>query len=225
MSEATQASAIVGAWLAGVDHVAPSLPSWIAPRQLTEESSVSTHVGLPSHSNAGLAPPTRMPSLPPMTAPRISVHPALDAPPPYPDLREENAALRRQIVEMALMTARVRRDVLEASEGELVKLAVAIGERIARQELRTDPKIVLGWVREAIDMSTTKDHVVVAVAPDLAAALAPTDWEAIAVGSVRVETDASLAPFHCEVRAGASAVEVNVAERVAAMSRELGVSS
>jgi flagellar biosynthesis/type III secretory pathway protein FliH len=160
-----------------------------------------------------------------MTAPRISVHPAFDALPPYPDLREENAALRRQIVEQALLTARMRRDVLEASEGELLKLAVAIGERIARQELRTDPKIVLGWVREAIDVSTTKDNVIVALAPDLAATLAPSDWEAIAVGPVRVETDASLAPFHCEVRAGASAVEVNVAERVAAMSRELGVST
>ena len=160
-----------------------------------------------------------------MTAPRISVHPALDVLPPYPDLREENAALRRQIVDMALVTARMRRDVLEASEGELVKLAVAIGERIARQELRTDPKIVLGWVREAIDMSTAKDNVIVALSPDLAATLAPSDWEAIAVGSVRVETDASLAPLHCEVRAGASAVEVSVAERVAAMSRELGVST
>jgi hypothetical protein len=224
MNEWSHASAVVAAWLKGAETVAPSLPSWLAPRQAAEEPGTLASLDVALQPIANVGPPAMsrlMPSLPPLASPRISVHET--PPPPYPDLREENAGLRKQIAEMAIAMARLRREVLEASEGELVTLAMAIGERIARHELRIDPKLVLGWVREAIDLSATKDSVVIAIAPDLAAALSGTDWEGMGVGPARVETDASLRPFQCEVRAGASAVEVNVDERVAAMSRELGV--
>jgi flagellar biosynthesis/type III secretory pathway protein FliH len=160
-------------------------------------------------------------SLIPPGTPQIAFY---EESPAYAALRTENEALRTQLMAMAASMAHLRRDVLDASEGELVKLACAIAERVARRELLIAPSLVVTWAREGIDALGTKEHVVIAIAPDLAAALGEHAWADVACASVAVETDASLGSFQCEVRAQARTVDAGLEGRVAAITRELGVS-
>jgi hypothetical protein len=215
---------MVSWWLNGGEGVDAALPSWIAPRNISHEVFVRPSVAPAPHSVSSLAAPNErlIASLRPPSNPHIAIQEDL---PGYPDLRDENDALRRQLAEMAISTARFRLEVLKASEGELVKLACAVAERVTRRELVTTPAIVVGWVREAIDALGAKEEAVIAVAPDLAAIVDPAEWSGLARGSIVVETDPSLGSFQCEVRVRSSTVDASSEGRVAAVARELGVSA
>jgi flagellar assembly protein FliH len=158
-------------------------------------------------------------SLKPPQAPQITVHEELPA---YPDLRDENVRLRVQLAEMAVAMARLRGDVLAASEGELVRLALAVAERVAGHELSIDPKLVLGWAQEAVVALATKDEVTIAIAPDLATAIPVEAWQRATNESVRVEVDAALGAGCCEVRTRASVVDASLEGRIQAVAREVG---
>jgi hypothetical protein len=85
MNEWTHASAVVAAWLKGAETVAPSLPSWLAPQQATEESGTLASRDVALQPIASVGPPAMsrlVPSLPPLASPRISVHET--PPPPLP---------------------------------------------------------------------------------------------------------------------------------------------
>jgi hypothetical protein len=219
-------AAMMSWWLEGGDSPMPALPSWIAPRLLSHELvSLPTGEGPPQRLLSSVAPPpnTRLiASLRPPGNLQIAIQ---EEAPAYPDLREENAELRKQIAEMAITMARFRRDVLEASEDELVKLACVVAERVTRHELLTTPDIVVGWAREAIESLGAKEGVTIAIAPDLAAVLDAGVWSDLARGSIVVETDPSLRSFQCEVRARSSSVDASMEGRVAAIARELGASN
>jgi hypothetical protein len=156
--------------------------------------------------------------LPPNT-PVISVipDPALE----YPDLREENAELRRALEALTRELSRVRKETLEASEAELVRLACAVAERIVGQELSTDPGHIIGWAREGLAALDAKENVVVALAPDLAQAVPLEQWSALG-GSAGVEIDPSLPAWSCEVRSRTAVATVSAVARMAQMKSELG---
>ncbi len=206
-------------WLAAAEPETASTPSWIAPRRTTLDPRGETSSG-PIARVSALPRSVRVPSA--AELPRISVAPEPPPPPPYPDLRDENAALKARIAEIAVAQARFRSEVLRASEGELVRLACAIAERVAGRELHTDPEIVLEWAREAIEALGAKEDVIIALAPDLAQMLCATDWSSLASGPVGVETDPSLGPLQMEVRVRSAAVEAGVASRLAAVTGALG---
>jgi flagellar biosynthesis/type III secretory pathway protein FliH len=153
--------------------------------------------------------------------PRLAIPPE-PLPPPYPDLRQENEALRSRVAELAAHQACFHRDVIRASEKELIALACAMAERITRRELSTDPEIIIGWAREAITALGERERVVIALAPDLAARLSTVDWPALVGDGVRVETDASLGALKCEVRAGAATVDASLEGRLSSVSAALG---
>jgi Flagellar assembly protein FliH len=205
------------------------LPSWIAPPQIAPAHGARAFA---TEASASVAPPTLRMSISsllpllPLVAPRISVQDfaAADVP-PYPDLREENAALCQQLATMAVSLARLRRDVLEASEGELVRLACAIAERVARHELKIDPTLVTHWAREALETLASKEDVVIAIAPDLAAILPAEEWERVAGSSIRIETDPSLGLSKCEVRTTASTVDASVEGRLSAIVRQVEITN
>jgi flagellar biosynthesis/type III secretory pathway protein FliH len=123
---------------------------------------------------------------------------------------------------MAAREASFRRDVLHASEKDLVRLACVIAERVAHRELRTDPELVVGWVREAIECLAAKESVIVALGSEMAIRLSSVDWGALVGDFVYVETDAALGAWQCEVRVGAATVDCSIDRRLAVVSTALG---
>ncbi len=136
-------------------------------------------------------------------------------------LQAENTALRAQLAELTVVLGRTRREVLARSEGELVRLSLAIAERVVRRELATDPGLVARWAREAVEALTSRDDLVVAVSPDLANALPADVWARALAVPFRLEVDPSLGTARCEVRAGAAIVDASADGRMAAVRAEL----
>jgi flagellar assembly protein FliH len=137
-------------------------------------------------------------------------------------LREENANLHAQVTASAARMARLRRDVLEASEPELVRLAVAVAERVVGRELAVDPSLVVSWARDAIQALAAKDEVVIAVARDVAQIVPAEAWAAIE-SQHKVQTEPLLAPGSVEVRAAEGAIAAGGPARLDAVAQALGV--
>ncbi len=228
-------------WCAGlVRSAAPrtAAPSWLAPHGFDDDegSSGSEYTLLAIDADAALREPMRAAmmesahdeahparvsdSLVPPATPIISVRPA--TPPPYPDLRDENAELRRALAALTGELSRVRKDVREASEAELVRLACAVAERVVGEELSIDPGHVIAWVREGIEALDSKENVVVAIAADLGQVLPSEEWNELGP-NVTVEVDAALAPSSCEVRSRTGVAKIGAAARMGQMKTELGV--
>jgi flagellar assembly protein FliH len=219
-------------WVTGAVAVVGNRPSWIAPRHLKGETVVHPDYGsalapgrLPSFGPArpSVRPPESMPA-PAMPPAAAAAAPEPQAP-AYPDLREENATLRTQLADLGVALARLRGDVLRASEGQLVVLACAIAEGVVRRELATDPELIVSWARDGIALLAAKETVVVAIAPDLKEAMTPGRWETLEADGARVEVDPSLPRSGCEIRVGASSVDASLEGRLEAVVRELGAES
>jgi len=225
--ELRSASAIVEEWLMRAESVAAHIPSWLpSARNGLPEVAVmpagAVEVAIARASAGPLSSAVRSSLVPGLA----DVQAAFRAEPEdiaNRDLREENQSLRRQLAEMATAMARMRADVLEASEGELVGLACAVAERVVGHALRTDPSLVVAWAREAIEALGAHEDVVIAVSSDLAAIVPPADWALLTGKSCRVETDASLGPLVCEVRTRTSVVDASAQARLGAVAHELGV--
>jgi vacuolar-type H+-ATPase subunit E/Vma4 len=200
-------------------------PSWMAPPMREVFEGPTVRLSIPPEPGA---------------VSHLSVHPPVEAalpepppPPPYPDLRMEHAALeaecaamRIQLKVIAEATVELKRRILEESEPQLVRLACAIGERIAAREVLSDPTLVVGWVREAIAELASDDPMVVAVSPDIAAALNEASWAPVVSPSVRIETDGALVASSCEVRSPRATVDASLRGRAAAVAGDvLGASS
>lgn len=136
----------------------------------------------------------------------------------------ERDALEARALEAEARVEQARADVLAESEGQLLRLALAIAERVVAREIRTDPTLVARWVEDAL-------AALAAIAPDarpsvavglaLAGAIPGDAWTSVLGPAVRVERDPSLAPLGCEVRAGVSAVDVSPLARLASVRAEL----
>lgn len=119
---------------------------------------------------------------------------------------------------LAAQLATVRRRTLEASESELVKLAIAIASRVVGEQVEKDPAILAKWAKEAIAMLPAKQEIVVAVSPDLAECVPEAAWP---MAGHRLEIDKNLPKNTCEVREGATSVVVNAEERMAAIGEAI----
>jgi flagellar assembly protein FliH len=117
--------------------------------------------------------------------------------------------------------ARLRRDVLEASEPELVQLSLSIAERVVGRELALDPSLVVAWAREAIQALASKNEVVIALATDLASDVPAGGWGDL---HPRIEIDPELPPGTVEVRAPEAVVAAGPSARLSSVAQALGVS-
>ena len=126
----------------------------------------------------------------------------------------EHAAMARDMETL-------RERVLAASEPELVRLACAVAERVVGRELRVDPALVTAWAHEAITAIDGREGVAVAVAPDVAASVPAGAWAQTLGSGHALTIDPALAPGTVAVRAGASAIDVGAAARLAAVGDDL----
>ncbi len=195
-------------------------PSWIF-RKIT-----------PSRPPITGAPSSRpRPDVPEILNEPPAILASLHPPPPGPveiattmaltQLADENAALRSEVAEMAAAMARLKREVLEASESELVQLALTIAERVVGRELATDPSLAVVWACEGIQTLAAKD-VVIAVARDVAQRVPLAAWAAVDVQHREI-TDAQLKPGTIEIRATEGVVTTGADARLAAVAQALGV--
>jgi hypothetical protein len=203
-------------------------PSWMAPPlpelRLDPGELPPLRVSVPPPSPAGLYDGSS-PTIDSIVA-LIGDLPVEPPPPPaYPDLRADYAALEAQLKATVDTLASLRRQILEASEPALVKLASAIGGRIAGQELRLDPGIIVGWAQEAIEQLASDDPVVVAISSDIAIALEEAAWAPLGASVSRIETDPTLAPASCEIRSASASVDASLAGRTEAINREVAGST
>lgn len=133
------------------------------------------------------------------------------------ELEAENAALRAEVGRLASQLASVKARVLAESETEIVRLAIAVGERIAGRELEMEPELILQWVKDGAAALPKKSRVDVAVAPDVAKMLSAEDLESF--GNVVI--DESLKAGTCELREGPRTIHVGVAARAEAIADAL----
>ncbi len=202
----------------------------------TPEAVMSRRPSWISRKPLGLRPPTPVPPAPAEPTVELDTSPAVgvpvESPPPETTvdpaltlelerLREENVALQGRIAEMAVTMARLRRDVLEASEPELVQLSLSIAERVVGRELALDPGLVVAWAREAVQALASKNEVVIALAKDLASEVPAGGWGEL---QPRVEIDPDVPPGTVEVRAPEAVVAAGASARLSSVAQALGVS-
>jgi flagellar biosynthesis/type III secretory pathway protein FliH len=135
-------------------------------------------------------------------------------------LADDNADLRTQLAEARNAMMRLRREILEHSEGELVRLAVAIAERVVGRELTADPLLVVAWAREALDQLAAEENVVIAVARDIAKTISPDAWQDVGTPHKR-QTDPQLAPGTIEVRTPEGTIATGASARLSAVAEAL----
>jgi flagellar biosynthesis/type III secretory pathway protein FliH len=136
-------------------------------------------------------------------------------------LRAEHAALTERFDAMAHTMESLRVRVLEASEPQLVELAMAVAGRVVGRELQTDPTLVASWAREAVELFVTREGLVVSVAPDLASLVPPEAWANALATPHTLVVDPSRAPGSASVQAGAAEAGVGVVERMASVREAL----
>ncbi len=206
------------------------VPSWIAPRRasvalpavnpsmrpLPVIGAEETPVPLDPHAIA------QGEELPPGSARpiHISILPEPESP-EMDALRMQNMQLETALAEAIAENARMRKALLDASEKELVKLAVAIAEQIVGRELDLDPKLYVTWASRAIEMLSTEDEITIAVSPEVEPLLPPGKWLQF-FPDAKIVVDASLKPGHTQVRAGATRVGAGKVDRLAAVLEALG---
>jgi flagellar assembly protein FliH len=207
-------------------------PSWMARKMSTRPPAPVAPTPIPSKPSAhpppepaGAPAPSSVPASP-SPAEVIAIAPVVDvmASTVIAQLSDDNAALRAQVAEMGSAMARLRRQILEASEGELVQLALVIAERVVARELATEPDLVVHWARQAIDALAAKDEVVIAVAKDVAKDVSAESWAKLGIPHELLQ-DAQLAPGVIEVRTPQGIVAVNAEARLQAVATALGGTS
>jgi hypothetical protein len=203
------------AWPSAGSTTAPTRPSWLAPPLESQTFSIAT--------------PVEPESEPP--APDLAQASPLDGErdldiadlyqPDYPDLRAENAELHRRLDTQARAFSAVRGAVLAASEGELVRLACAIAERVIGRELTLDPAVVLAWAREGIAALSTGEAPHLAVSEDVGALLSDPALSDAVAALATFEVDRSLPSFACEVRTRTCRIDASLAGRLASVAEDL----
>lgn len=160
-----------------------------------------------------------------------SAEPTGIAPAPLPtrDYDGELAALEgvigqleAQLAAMAEAPHRIRKELLEASEPEVVELAVALAERIVGRELATDPALVARWAAEALGALADQGDLVVLVSEDVFATIPRDAWRDGKGRPYTPTVDPRLGPGSCDVRSALSRIDASVTARVRAVVEALG---
>lgn len=216
-------------WTQAQPSVGVRRPSWLAPA-VPSRAPESTR----SPARASVAPRPRLTSMPPPASAALrSTSDAIATMQAELASREQEMAamaaeletVRGTAAELAASLATVRKQLLEASEGELVKLALGIASRVVGEALEADPNRVVVWAREAIASLPARETMVVAISTDLAERVPESAWELATAGAHRLEIDAALVAGTCEIRSGAAVVEVSPSARLAAVGEAIGVAS
>jgi flagellar biosynthesis/type III secretory pathway protein FliH len=205
------------------------MPSWIAPRKISSTVMPSVRVpkadGTPdSKRGRSQAPAAATPAeadLAPISQHETQINVLVEDSPELEALRQQNAQLEQTLAEAIAESCRMRKKILEESEGELVKLSLAIAQQVVGRELRANPELAIGWAKEAIEQLSSDDAVTIAISPEVEPLFSPEKWLQIAPG-VTVVVDATLQPGQTQVRSLHTRIGAGRVERAAAVIEALG---
>lgn len=131
-------------------------------------------------------------------------------------LRAALQSARAELARVAADAARIREGILADAEPDLVRLALTVASRVVAAELATRPETIADWLAGELEGCALGPPVEVAVSADVAA-FAPED------AHPRWVVDPKLPRGTCELRAGASVVEVSPSARMRAVLEALEV--
>jgi hypothetical protein len=233
-----RASAPAASWISGARQSEAALPSWMAPPR-REEPALTSWAS--PRERGSITDPRAYEAVARSARPRISVMPeggydSEQMPPPptvpgeYRDVvrgsapaRDVCAELAEGLESMRRAVIEARREILESSEQELVRLALAIAEKVVGRELMVDADVVADWAREGIDALGSADDATCVVSPRVADILMNSDrWKHGLTVIPEVVVDARLSGFRCDVRGKFGRVETGVRERLGAVAEALG---
>lgn len=203
------------------------MPSWIAPRKISSTVMPSVRVPNPGATpteakRARTQPPTPAEAeLAPISTHETKINVLVEDSPELEALRQQNMQLEQTLAEAISESCRMRRKILEESEGELVKLAIAIAQQIVGRELRANPELATDWAKEAIEQLASDDAVTIAISPEVEPLLTPEKWLQIVPG-VTVVVDQALQPGQTQVRSLHTRIGAGRVERAAAVVEALG---
>lgn len=129
-------------------------------------------------------------------------------------------------LETAAQSVRQSKDEWEqATAAMTLKLALAIAERIVRRELRTQPDVTLGWVREALELAGDSDHIAVHLSPQDFQALGEHVREVGArlgkLARADVVADPQVSPGGCVVHTRFGVIDQRLETQLARFEQEL----
>jgi flagellar biosynthesis/type III secretory pathway protein FliH len=213
--------------------------SWFEKREVTTEdarfgmsrrgdesrSTETNAIEVPEVDVAPSAPPSAPPPPPPSPSPSPELEALHAAERALTEREAELERARTEAEETRALLTRMRSELDEANdairrlatnlhedaERELVKLALAVADRVVARELSIAPELVVDWAREAIASSTFGEHLQIALSTELASALEGADWGDMAPF---VSLDPALHHATCEVRDGGRVITVDAGTRL-----------
>jgi hypothetical protein len=191
-------------------------PSWIAPSPVPEDSVSPAPDSIPSA-------PGSLPGG--ATADGDADEIVADEPSPAEVVRDyeaEIATLQSQLATTISDIATIRRSLLEASERELVRLGLAIANKIVGRELTVDPSLVAEWARQGLKTLADQDQLQIMISPDIAEAVPDDAWRTATGEAVTPKVDPELPPGSCSVVGELSRVDASLAGRIGALNDALG---
>jgi len=141
---------------------------------------------------------------------------------PQRDYEGELAQLQEQLAGAIRSIAAIRRELRQASERDVVELALVIAEKVTARELTIDPSLVASWARAGLEALADQDAVEIAVAPDIAAAVPPEAWTDADGAPIAPIVDPKLKPGSCDVRGELSRCDASVSARLNSVRDAIG---
>ncbi|MFO0676826.1 MAG: FliH/SctL family protein [Polyangiaceae bacterium] len=213
-----------------------SLPSWLAPPPASRASTAS-----PSSATVPVVP--HVPSVVPAGVPREFTAIAADDVPPEsiadsgaPDLEAENRALResvealrllldakeRELVALSASVVTALKEARRSAEPEIVRLALAVAERVVEDVLVTDPTTVVTWVRKGLAAIEQSETLFVTVGPELGSLVPRGAFDDVAKNVV-VTIAPGEAPFALRLTTAHGCIDLGAEARLAAVTEAVGV--
>ena len=130
------------------------------------------------------------------------------------------AMLSRLTTTIAEVSA-LRTGLLAQTEQDIVRLAIAIAERIVRREVQTDPQLLVSVARAAAKQLGDKAVATICLQPDDLARVVAEDVSAAESGPIRLAADMSLPPGGCIVQSAFGQIDVSFEAQIREVLREL----
>jgi flagellar biosynthesis/type III secretory pathway protein FliH len=236
-------------WLAGPADSSPTRPSWMAPSsrrvpQDSQDEDDNVSWVRPSQAPAASSPCAEVEIPPAPKVPLVSVEAEAALPPP-PTMSQEALdeviaqkaselesrdqtilSQQQQLTELQTQLntslkamASLRENLVRESEGDLVKLALAMAKKLVGEELDRSPQLIATWAKEALGRLAEHEDLELCIAPDLAKAISPELW--FATTGVTPVVDSTLDAENCMVRWPDGHVNVSREARVKALEQSL----
>ncbi len=220
--------AALPSWMAPPEAPDAALTSWAAPPPNARIfASVAPRISMMDQGSGSEGDADRVP--PPPSLPNMDGQAGMELDPnlvPY----EAVAALEARIDELTrgLEAARAsveaaRKEALQSSEREIVKLALAVAERVIGRAFQADPSMVAAWVNEGIAALAQEDSVRCVVSPRVGEILQMHGCFANLETPPDLVVDPRFDDVQCEIRGKYGRVNAGLEARLDAVASALGV--